>query len=125
MGKVFSTGIQQKSPGKPNKAFLIIIIIPLFYFSNFGKLVGPLLSFFFHRKKETRQEKEELDPKLNNDVDVIYERVDKYLKIVRKTQCDMIPKAIKLYIIDELQNYIETELPSILIDSHGNLVRNT
>lgn len=44
------------------------------------------------------------------------------MNIVRKTARDMVPKAIKLYIIDELKDYIHTELAPSLFDPSVNLV---
>lgn len=44
------------------------------------------------------------------------------MDIVRKTARDMVPKAIKLYIIDEVKKYIDTELMPSFFDKNVNLV---
>lgn len=62
-------------------------------------------------KEETQKlETEQVDPTLNGTVDDIYEKIDSYMGIVKKTTRDMIPKAITLYIVKELQNYIKDNL---------------
>lgn len=61
-------------------------------------------------EKNEITEKEDLDPSHNQTVDNIYEKIDSYMRIVRKTTCDMIPKAITLYGIKEVQNYINDTL---------------
>lgn len=43
-------------------------------------------------------------------VNEVYEKIDSYLAIVRKTTRDMVPKAITLYIIKELKDFIENRL---------------
>lgn len=62
------------------------------------------------KKKLEEHESEEPDPTLNAEVNDIYEKIDSYTRIVRKTARDMIPKAITLYIIKELINYINKDL---------------
>lgn len=64
------------------------------------------------------QEKHKLNPRY----DEILKSIKNYLEIVKKSQLDMVPKAIKLYIIDELEYYIESELPPILFDPNANYV---
>lgn len=54
---------------------------------------------------------------LKTDVNDFYNKIKKYLAIVEKTLRDMIPKAIKLYIIDQLKEYIRDEMPPALYDS--------
>lgn len=50
------------------------------------------------------------------DVDIIYKKIESYLRIVKKTACDMVPKAIMLYIIKRLQDYINNQLLMVLLD---------
>lgn len=57
------------------------------------------------------------DP-LEKDVDDTYEMITSYMRIVKKTMCDMVPKAITLFIIRELEKYINMKL---LIDLAGIL----
>lgn len=53
---------------------------------------------------------EDTDPALDGTVDGIFKKVDSYMRIVRKTTRDMVPKAITLFVINELQNYINDTL---------------
>lgn len=45
-----------------------------------------------------------------DDVEDIYEKVGSYMRIVKKTACDMVPKAITLFIIRNLQEFIQNDL---------------
>lgn len=58
----------------------------------------------------------EIDPSIKRTVNDIYERVDSYMRIVRKTTRDMVPKAITLYIIKELQDYINDKILMDFLD---------
>lgn len=49
-------------------------------------------------------------------VDRAYDQITSYMRIVKKTMCDMVPKAITLFIIRELQQFIETNLLIILLE---------
>lgn len=51
-----------------------------------------------------------MDPALKNDVEVIRKKIESYMRIVKKTTRDMIPKAMTLYIIEELRSYIKNDL---------------
>lgn len=64
-------------------------------------------------------EMEDWDPSIKRTVKVIYEKVDSYMRIVRKTTRDMVPKAITLYIIKELQDYINDKILMDFLD-HSN-----
>lgn len=44
------------------------------------------------------------------DVEDIYEKIGSYMRIVKKTMCDMVPKAITLFIIRRLQAFIQKDL---------------
>lgn len=55
------------------------------------------------------------DP-LENDVDRAYDQITSYMRITKKTLCDMVPKAITLFIIRELEEFIETHLLIILLE---------
>lgn len=59
------------------------------------------------------------------EVDDVFRKIRKYMTIVRKTARDMVPKAIKLYIIDDLKDFIHTELAPSLLDPSENLVSST
>ena len=61
-------------------------------------------------------EMEEIDPSIKRTVNDIYEKVDSYMRIVRKTTRDMVPKAITLYIIKELQDYINDKILMDFLD---------
>lgn len=54
--------------------------------------------------------------KFKQDVSECHEKVTKYMSIVKKTARDMVPKAIKLYIIDNLKDYIQKDLAPQLLD---------
>lgn len=56
-----------------------------------------------------------LDP-LEKDVDYIYEKLISYMRIVKKTLCDMVPKAISLFTIKELEEFIDINLQNKLND---------
>lgn len=55
------------------------------------------------------------DP-FENDVDRAYDQITSYMRITKKTMCDMVPKAITLFIIRELEDFIETHLLIILLE---------
>lgn len=63
--------------------------------------------------------------KTKRDVSECFEKVSKYMAIVRKNACDMVPKAIKLYIIDDLKNFIQTDLQPELQGPDVDLVSGT
>ncbi len=42
------------------------------------------------------------------------------MHITKKTMCDMVPKAITLFIIRELEHFVETDLLIILLDILNN-----
>lgn len=50
------------------------------------------------------------------DIFDIYDKVYAYMRIVNKTVRDMIPKAITLLIIRELEKYINTELLMVILN---------
>lgn len=60
-----------------------------------------------------------LDSNLDSNVEYIYRQIEQYMDIVRRTARDMVPKAIKLYIIDELKDFFLKELlPSLLVNEN-------
>lgn len=60
----------------------------------------------------------------NADVCGVFEKVASYMKIVEKTTVHMVPKAITLYIIREVEKFINTDLlVKIVNDIDGNDVR--
>lgn len=59
--------------------------------------------------------------KIKRDVSECHEKVTKYMAIVKKTARDMVPKAIKVYIIGNLQKYIQ----KFKLDPDLNLVSET
>ncbi|XP_055296155.1 dynamin-like isoform X2 [Sitodiplosis mosellana] len=76
-----------------------------------------------HETKDAKDAKDEkemknynIDPSLNRTVGDIYEKIDSYMRIVKKTTRDMVPKAITLYVVKELQDYINDK---ILMDFLG------
>lgn len=60
-----------------------------------------------------------------NQIDDVYDKFNKYMVIVKKTACDMVPKAIKWYIIDELNKFIITDLKPSLYYPNEKLVSST
>ncbi|KAJ6641737.1 Dynamin [Pseudolycoriella hygida] len=60
------------------------------------------------------------------DVDDIYDKIDSYFRIVKNTMCDMVPKAITLFVVRRLQDYIKKDLitESILnkLDDEKNIL---
>lgn len=60
--------------------------------------------------------------KFKRDVSECHEKVVKYMAIVKKTLRDMVPKAIKRYIIDNLNDYIQKDLAPMLLDPEVNKV---
>lgn len=53
----------------------------------------------------------------------ISEKIDSYMCIVRKTTRDMVPKAITLYVINELEAFIDRELLALIFtDSNDEYV---
>lgn len=44
----------------------------------------------------------------------ISEKIDSYMRIVKKTTRDMVPKAITLYVIQELEAFIDRELLALI-----------
>ncbi|XP_031633953.1 dynamin-like [Contarinia nasturtii] len=65
---------------------------------------------FVNSETNKKEEREQVDPTLNGEVEVIYEKIDSYMRIVKKTTRDMVPKATTLYVIKELQEYINNTL---------------
>ncbi|KAG4066391.1 hypothetical protein HA402_010407, partial [Bradysia odoriphaga] len=51
-----------------------------------------------------------VEPSLERAIAIIYNGVDSYMSIVKKTTRNMVPKAITLYIIKELDDYINRRL---------------
>lgn len=63
-----------------------------------------------HENLKEKEMKKLEDVKCNENVVAIYEYIESYMRIVRKTTTDMVPKAITLYVIKELQDYIDNNL---------------
>lgn len=57
------------------------------------------------------------DPNLDRKVEMIRNLVDSYLKIVNKTQRDLVPKMIMHVIVNQVTRYVETELVAQLFSS--------
>lgn len=55
-------------------------------------------------------------------VKMVHKAIDTYMSIVKKTACDMIPKAISLYIINELKNVVNNEMQIKILDKVDNYV---
>ncbi|KAG4069672.1 hypothetical protein HA402_014695 [Bradysia odoriphaga] len=51
-----------------------------------------------------------------NDIDRAYHQITSYMNVVKKTLCDMVPKAITFFIIRKLEHFVETNLLIILLD---------
>ena len=51
-----------------------------------------------------------MDPQLERQVETIRNLVDSYMKIVTKTSKDMVPKTIMFLIINDVKNFINSEL---------------
>lgn len=63
--------------------------------------------------------KEDVSPP-HADVQDIYKKVNSYMNIVKKTIRDMVPKAMTLYIINNLEKFINTELLMQILDAPKN-----
>lgn len=57
------------------------------------------------------------DP-LQEKVDIAYGNISVYMGTVKKTMCDMVPKAITLFIIRSLEKFIKTDL---LVKMYGTM----
>lgn len=74
---------------------------------------------------ELSTEFKELNSKVREEIDDLYGKINKYMAIVKKTTRDMVPKAIKLYIIDELKRFIDDDLQILVQFPTEKLVSNT
>lgn len=66
---------------------------------------------------QMRDEIGSTDPVLERQVETIRNLVDSYLKIVHKTQRDLVPKTIMHIIVNEVASYVETDLVAHLFSS--------
>lgn len=64
---------------------------------------------FFSFKMQDTDKTNDLGP-LEEDVDKTYDEISSYMNIVKKTMFDMVPKAITLYVIRNLEKFIKTDL---------------
>lgn len=62
----------------------------------------------------TKDESSSMDPQLERQVETIRNLVDSYLRIVHKTQRDMVPKIIMHMIVNEMKLFVQTELMALL-----------
>lgn len=58
-----------------------------------------------------------MDPQLERQVETIRNLVDSYLHIIHKTQRDMVPKTIMHMIVNQMQDFVHTELLAHLYSS--------
>ncbi|KAM7540128.1 hypothetical protein Aperf_G00000032930 [Anoplocephala perfoliata] len=61
-------------------------------------------------EKEQDQSLDNGDPQLQRQVEVIHNLVESYLKIVHKTQRDLVPKMIMHIIVNEMKEFLKSEL---------------
>ncbi|CAL8078460.1 unnamed protein product [Calicophoron daubneyi] len=62
------------------------------------------------------------DPKLERQVEIIRNLVDSYMKIVNKTQRDMVPKVIMHSLINEVKSYLNVDLLPLIYSEDTNLL---
>ncbi|TGZ65424.1 hypothetical protein CRM22_005892 [Opisthorchis felineus] len=62
------------------------------------------------------------DPKLERQVEIIRNLVDSYMKIVNKTQRDMVPKIIMAELVNGLKEYLTTDLLPVVCSEDVNLL---
>lgn len=65
-------------------------------------------------------DKKKLSPR-EEEVHDISEKIESYLNIVKKTTRDMVPKAVTLYIINELKAFIDTELLALIVNDTNDI----
>lgn len=61
-------------------------------------------------QEQGEQTTSSLDPMLERQVETIRNLVDSYMRIVTKTTRDMVPKAIMMLVINNLKDFINSEL---------------
>ncbi|VDP69538.1 unnamed protein product [Echinostoma caproni] len=62
------------------------------------------------------------DPKLERQIEVIRNLVDSYMKIVNKTQRDMVPKVVMHSLINQLKQYMNSDLVPALYTQDTSLL---
>jgi len=80
------------------------------YLSGFGIKCFGLIS-------QSKDEVASLDPQLERQVETIRNLVDSYLKIVHKTQRDIVPKTIMHLIVNEVCHYFYFVIASLTFAS--------
>lgn len=66
---------------------------------------------------DTKDDIGSIDPQLERQVETIRNLVESYLRIVHKTQQDMVPKTIMHMIVNEMKDFVHTELLAQLYSS--------
>ncbi|ESO04100.1 hypothetical protein HELRODRAFT_79668 [Helobdella robusta] len=66
---------------------------------------------------EVKDDVGSMDPQLERQVETIRNLVDSYLRIVHKTQRDMVPKTIMHMIVNQMKDFVHTELLAHLYSS--------
>ena len=83
-------------------------------------LIAALLVFFFQDSKADSLGS--VDPQLERQVETIRNLVDSYMKIVTKTCRDLVPKSIMYLMINDVKQFINSELLAQLYAT-GDTVR--
>nr|QQY02476.1 dynamin-2 [Cryptocotyle lingua] len=90
-----------------------------------------LLRAGVYPEKQARKEEDEStddneldtnDPRLERQVEIIRNLVDSYMKIVNKTQRDMVPKIVMSELINGLKDYLANELLPVVCSEDVNLL---
>lgn len=84
-----------------------------------------MFSLNLKSKTPLPKEIEQLDSRTYKEIDDMYGKIKKYMAIMKKTARDMVPKAIQLYIIDELTRFIKNDLYILLQFPTEKLVSTT
>jgi dynamin GTPase len=66
---------------------------------------------------DSKDEMSSMDPQLERQVETIRNLVDSYLKIIHKTQRDLVPKTIMHLIVNEMKSFVSSELLAHLYSS--------
>ncbi|VDO11936.1 unnamed protein product [Rodentolepis nana] len=62
------------------------------------------------QQEKVEEQSDNGDPQLQRQVEVIHNLVDSYLKIVHKTQRDLVPKMLMYIIVNEMKEFLKSEL---------------
>ncbi|KAM3177978.1 hypothetical protein ACTXT7_003469 [Hymenolepis weldensis] len=72
--------------------------------------VQPMKPVQQQQQEKLEEQSDNGDPQLQRQIEVIHNLVDSYLKIVHKTQRDLVPKMIMYIIVNEMKEFLKSEL---------------